>query len=241
MVLGLAGLAWLAPVKFGTPVVLPALLPPQSAWEWAFFSWPNQLLPLIAGGLLLWLVLDPGRGRARVDGLFLLPGLFLVTQLVAAPTTICRQTTTDTLMHFGVCGVVFYAAAWYVRDRAAALWVFGGLMVAAVLVVGFAFYQHYGGLAATRAYAVVYGENVSPELQARLTSNRVFGTLVYPNALAGFLVGCDRGWCYRRFMGLSRKIGKTAHQDDRKQTAKCNGFHSHDGSSLVKLSQGSNV
>ena len=27
-----------------------------------------------------------------------------------------------------------------------------------------------------------------PELQSRLISNRVFGTFVYPNALAGFLV-----------------------------------------------------
>ena len=188
VLIALTGLAFLAPLKFGAPVIVAATVPPQSGWEWIFFSWPNQLLPLVAGGLLLWLGLDWRRLPGRVDGLFLLPGLFLVTQLVAAPTSICQQTTTETLLHFAVCVVVFYAAATAVRDSAAAAWVVGGLTVGTLLVVIFAMYQHFGGLAATREYATVYGASVSPEVQSRLISNRVFGTLVYPNALAGFLV-----------------------------------------------------
>ena len=188
VLIALTGLAFLAPLKFGAPVTVPATVPPLSGWEWAFFSWPNQLLPVFAVGLLLWLALDWRRLPGRVDGLFLLPGLFLVTQLVAAPTSICLQTTTETLLHFAVCVVVFYAAATAVRDAVAAGWVFCGLTVGTLLVAIFAVYQHFGGLAATREYAAVYGASISPEVQSRLISNRVFGTLVYPNALAGFLV-----------------------------------------------------
>ena len=198
VVLSLAVLAVLAPLKFGTPVVVPATLPPQSGWEWVFFSWPNQLLPLLVCGLVLWLTLDSSRRPGRVDGLFILPGLFLLTQLVAAPSSICRQKTTDTLLHFMVCVVVFYAAAGAVRDRRTLAWVSGGMALAAGLVVLAALNQHFGGLEATRAYAA--GENISPEMQLRLISNRVFGTLVHPNALAGFLVVVFAPvmlWCWR--------------------------------------------
>ena len=182
-------LAFLAPVKFGAPVVLTAgLVPPQTVWEWLFFSWPNQLLPLFGCGALLWLVLDSRRATVRVDGLFILPGLFLVTQLAAIPTSICLATTTETVLHFAMCVGLFYVAAWYVRDRSTVAWIFGGLTVATVLIVIFAVEQHFGGLAATRKYAAAYGENLPPDLRHRLTSNRVFSTLVYPNALAGFLV-----------------------------------------------------
>ncbi len=185
----LALLAFLAPVKFGTPVVLSTgLVPPQTIWEWLFFSWPNQLLPLFGCGALLWLVLDSRRAPVRVDGLFILPGLFLVTQLAALPTSICLATTTETVLHFAMCVGVFYVAAWYVRDRSAVAWIFGGLTVATVVIVIFAMEQHFGGLTATREYAAAYGENLPPDLRHRLTSNRVFSTLVYPNALAGFLV-----------------------------------------------------
>ena len=182
-------LAGLAPLKFGTPVVLTAaVLPPQTIWEWIFFSWPNQLLPLVVLLVTIGLALDPQRLPTRRDWLWVLPGLFLATQLAAAPTSICTVTTTETLLHFAVCVAVFYLAAWSVRDQVAVLWVFGGLTVATLIIVAFAAQQHFGGLAATREYAAIYSGNLPKDLQLRLTSNRVFSTLVYPNALAGFLV-----------------------------------------------------
>ena len=182
-------LAVIAPLKFGTPVVLSAaVLPPQTIWEWIFFSWPNQLLPLILAVATVGLALDSQWLPARRDWLWVLPGIFLVTQLVAAQTSICAATTTDTLLHFAVCVAVFYLAARYVRDSAAVAWVFGGLTLATLIVVVFAVQQYFGGLAATREYAATYGGNLPKDLQLRLTSNRVFSTLVYPNALAGFLV-----------------------------------------------------
>ena len=185
----LAALAVLAPLKFGTPVVLPApVLPPQTILEWLFFSWPNQLLSLVAAVAVIGLALDAQWLPVRRDWLWVLPGLFLATQLAAAPTSICLATTMDTLLHLGACVLVFYLAARYVREPAAVAWVFGGLTVATLVIVAFAAQQYFGGLAATREYAAVYGGDLPKDLQLRLTSNRVFSTLVYPNALAGYLV-----------------------------------------------------
>ena len=132
----LAALAFLAPLKFGTPVVTQAhLIPPANFFEWVFFSWPNQIAVIFAFAALLWLVLDSERLAARVDALFLLPVVFLATQVLATPTSINRQLSVDTLMHFATCVLLFYAAAWYVRDGAAAARIFGGLGLATFLVV----------------------------------------------------------------------------------------------------------
>jgi len=52
-----------------------------------------------------------------------------------------------------VCVLLFYGAAWYVRDGATAARVFGGLALAAVLVCIFALQQWLGGLEETRRFA----------------------------------------------------------------------------------------
>ena len=187
----LAGIAFLAPLKFGTPVVnQSAMVPPQGFIEWVYMSWPNQIAVILALAALLWLVLDPSRLAARVDLLFVLPLIFLATQVAALPGSINYQTSSDTVMHFAACVLLFYAAAWYARDGATAAKVFGGLGLATFLVIVLALEQHFGGLQETRDFAAVSLDRASvpPELFMRMTSNRVFGSLVYPNALAGFLV-----------------------------------------------------
>ena len=138
----------------------------------------------------IWLVLDRDRVLARVDLLFTLPLFFLLTQVLAAPTTICRQTTLDTLLLFAAGVLLFYAGAWYVRDGAATAQIFGGLTLATLFVCLLAMQQHFGGLAETRAYAALYVDaaHVPKDFLLRMSSTRVFGSLVYPNALAGFLV-----------------------------------------------------
>ena len=188
----LAALAFLAPLKFGTPVVTQAhLIPPADFFEWVFFSWPNQIAVIFAFAALLWLVLDSERLAARVDVLFLLPVAFLATQALAAATSINRQLSADTLMHFATCVLLFYTAAWYVRDGAAAVRIFGGLGLATFLAVILAVQQHFGGLQDTREFAALYGDQAAMprDLLLRMTSNRVFAWFGgYPNALAGYLV-----------------------------------------------------
>ena len=188
----LAALAFLAPLKFGTPVVTQAhLIPPANFFELVFFSWPNQIAVIFAFAAFLWLVLDSERLAARVDVLFLLPAAFLATQALAATTSINRQLSADTLMHFATCVLLFYTAAWYVRDGAAAVRIFGGLGLATFLAVILALQQHFGGLQETREFAALYGDQAAMprDLLLRMTSNRVFAWFGgYPNALAGYLV-----------------------------------------------------
>ncbi|NQU11754.1 O-antigen ligase family protein, partial [bacterium] len=184
-------LAFLAPLKFGTPVVLQdQVFLPSGGWQWLFFSWPNQLLVLGVFLGLGWWVLDGRRPAARVDLLLVLPLLLLAAQLPSLTGSINPRVSAATVMHLASCVVVFYVAAWYVRDGAAAGWLFGGIGLAVCLVVVFALQQACGGLEATRQYAAQHVDLAAapPDLRLRLTSNRVFSTLVGPNSLAGFLV-----------------------------------------------------
>jgi O-antigen ligase len=188
----LAALAFLAPLKFGTPVVTQALMfVPQNLFDWVLESWPNQIAAMFIFGALLWLVLDPRRLEARIDLLFVLPLLFLATQALPTLHSINSQVSLDTLLHFACCVLVFYTAAWYVRDGADAAWIFGGLAMAVMLVCVAALRQYFGGLEETRQFASVYlnPTAVPKDFLLRMTSNRPFAWFGgYPNALAGFLV-----------------------------------------------------
>ena len=188
---GLATVAFLAPLKFGTPVIIQVAAPlPGDSFEWLHFSWPNEVVIIFIFAGFIWLVLDRDRMLARVDLLFVLPLFFLLTQALAVPGTICPQATIDTLMLFAAGVLLSYVGAWYVRDGAATAQIFGGLTLATLFVCMLAMRQHFGGLDASRAYAALYvdGAHAPKDFLLRMTSNRVFGSLVYPNALAGFLV-----------------------------------------------------
>ncbi len=188
----LAALAFIAPLKFGTPVVTQAIMfVPQNLFDWVLESWPNQIAALFIFGALLWLVLDRTRLEARTDLLFVLPLIFLATQAIPTLHSINSQVSLDTLLHFACCVLVFYTAAWYVRDGASAAWIFGGLAMATMLVCVAALRQYFGGLEETRQFASVYLDptKVPKDFLLRMTSNRPFAWFGgYPNALAGFLV-----------------------------------------------------
>src|SRR5664280_604339 len=79
-VFGLAAVAFLAPLKFGTPVMLQSQVqPPGNIVEWLFYPWQNELAVILVFAAFIWLVLDPQRMLARVDLLFVLPLMFLLT------------------------------------------------------------------------------------------------------------------------------------------------------------------
>jgi len=190
-VFGLAAVAFLAPLKFGVPTMTQAgVMPPGSGSEWLYFSWPNELCIILIFAGFIWLVVDRERMLARVDLLFVLPLLWLLTQALAVPRTICPQATVDTLMLFAAGVLLFYIGAWYVRDGAACARVFGGLALATLFVCVLAMQQHFGGLQETREYAATHVDSARApkDFLLRMSSNRVFGPFVYPNALAGFLV-----------------------------------------------------
>ncbi len=200
----LTAVAFLAPLKWGTPVVLQAVVePPHDAVEWLFLTWSNEWGVLFCFAALLWGGADRERRGNRTDWLLWLPVVWLATQVVALPGTINPQVSADTVLHFAACVILFYAAARYVRDGATAARIFGGLALATLLISFFGLQQWFGGLEETRRYAAenFAAGDLPPDLAARLTSERVFGTLVYPNALAGLLtlaVGPLLAWVWVR-------------------------------------------
>ncbi|MGD0016067.1 MAG: O-antigen ligase family protein [Verrucomicrobiia bacterium] len=202
----LGALVLIAPLKFSTPVVMQSFFPaPRDLWEWVFSPWPNPLLVMFVFAGLIWFAIcrsDPSSrdcgirasgaepSKRRFDAAWWLPLLWLLTQIAATPNSINLQVSLDTLLYFAACVVAFYAAARWVRDEKAANFVFGALTVATAVACLVALQQRFGGFAATREYATAYldSSSLSDDLRLRMTSNRVFGTLAYPNAFAGFLV-----------------------------------------------------
>ena len=90
-VFGLATVAFLAPLKFGTPVIIQAsAVMPRDSFEWLHFSWPNELVILFIFAGFIWLVLDRDRMLARVDLLFTLPLFFLLTLMMLAAICVVR-------------------------------------------------------------------------------------------------------------------------------------------------------
>jgi O-antigen ligase len=202
----------LAPLKFGAPVNLQSLVSiPGSGWEWVFWSWPNQL-GVMAAAILFFLVASERLQPVRIGALGILPAIFLGTQVLAMPMAICAQTALDTLLHFGACAAVFYAAARCAREESGSNWIVGALAAATLLVCASALEQRFGGLEATRRFAAE-NAGVVPhwaEAQAKLASGRVFGTLVYPNALAGFLAlvfAPVLAWLWSKAEGAATKWG----------------------------------
>ncbi len=205
------GLLFLAPLKFSMPVNLQALgTPPSTLIEWFYWSWPNQL-GVMAGAVLFFLLALDREPLPRWNLPGVLPALFLATQAVAMWGTICWQTSVDTVLHFSLCVAVFYAAARCAREKQWTDGLLGALAAATLLVCVVALEQQFGGLAATRRYAAAYldASQLSEEMRAKLTSNRVFGTLVYPNALAGYLAVAFAPvltWLWSRAQGIVTKI-----------------------------------
>ncbi len=178
--------------KWGTPVIFDQMVSgPQTVGGWLYqrpwpMVWGYCLLGVVA--LLSWRIVRfqtplPGWVHACALG-------WLGWQFVAATQTIAPQLTLATLKHFMACVLLFYLGAFaFARCRGHALfWL--ALLVGVLWVIWVGFDQHYGGLEAMRRY--IYEETDWQELPSsflyKIGSDRIFSTLVYPNALAGVIL-----------------------------------------------------
>jgi len=122
---------------------------------------------------------------------FLLAAHLARLPVVAAAFSLDDQLSWPTLKHFVAC---VFASIWGFSPCACSEpgsfldWFV--LRILAVLVVGWE--QHFGGLEATRQYFFreIYPQlkEVSPEYLKKISANRIFSTLFYPNSLAGALL-----------------------------------------------------
>lgn len=188
---GLFGLVLgLGLLKFGNPVILDHLVgTPSSLQEWRIFAWPARIgYALLAGVFLLGIIVIGRRWRPEMPwAIPLLLTLWLVWQGVAAAANPATHAASAILPQFVACAACF-TLGHLALPRVAESRTFWLCLVAGFLgVLGMAADQRFGGLEATRKMILESPEahRLPAEYLARIQSNRVFSTLVYPNALAG--------------------------------------------------------
>ena len=189
---GLAG-AWLGVslIKFGNPVILDRLVEsPKDFWEIVFNPWPVAWGYWMLAGLV---ILGGGVVRFKTSAprwLVALPMIWFGWQLVAATRTVDVQLTKATLLHFGACNACFYLGLFALSRVSQMTWFWNSLLLGFVWVLWMGLCQHFGGLEATRQMISQQPnwQQLPPEYLIRMASNRIFSTLVYPNALAGAIL-----------------------------------------------------
>lgn len=188
---GLGVLLGLSLLKFGNPIILDKHIdPPRSGWEYVFQPWParwGQLLLLVCAGLALGASRWPG-GVPR--WLIALPCSWLGWQFLAGLGTVDLTLTRSTLVHFGSCVLCFFLGLCSLTHGPGVRRFWGGLLAGFALVLWAGFEQHYGGLEATRRmfYEQPNWEQFPPDYIRKIQSDRIFSTLVYPNALAAAIL-----------------------------------------------------
>ncbi len=193
MYAGLVG-AWLGLglLKFGNPVVLDKMVEkPVDAWEWILQPWPLAWGYL---GTVALAILGLVAFRPKLDAkhwLLALPAVWLGWQWIASAGSVDPALSRVTLPHFTVAAGFFYLGLTMLgRARSMPLF-WWALILAFAYVLWFGLDQHAGGLEATRK---AFYENTPnwqsypPDFIKKIESNRIFSTLVYPNALAGSIL-----------------------------------------------------
>ncbi|MEY4386373.1 MAG: hypothetical protein RLY20_1656 [Verrucomicrobiota bacterium] len=183
----------LALLKFPNPPVVEFLITePTNGWEWALMAWPVRYaypLIIILGLLGLALIRLP---KITPKWPLLLPLAWFVLVWLSAGQSIDPKVSSLTVIHFAIAVTCFYLGLLVVSRLTVAGWLLAGLVVALVLVVAVGFEQHFGGLEASRQQFLAEWSKTKepppPELLKRMEGGRIFGTMFYPNSLAGALL-----------------------------------------------------
>jgi putative inorganic carbon (HCO3(-)) transporter len=181
-------------LKFGNPPITEKwVTAPANGWEFLLgYPWPIAwaywlLVPVGALGIAV------ARWKPVVPvWLVGLPPLWLAWQFIAGARSVGPDLTALTLKHFTACVLCLYLG-YFSLSRVRRVWLFWlGLLCGFVLVLVVGWEQQFGGLKESRyyffAYVYPYMKDVAPEYLKKISSNRIFATLFYPNALAGALL-----------------------------------------------------
>ena len=180
-------------LKFGNPAIFNHFFTwPTNGFEWVFNSWPLQ-----AGYWILGITAFAGlfamQLKSRVPGwVVAMPSVWLLWQFISATRTVDPELTRPTLVYFAACVVCFYLGLFCLNDNRLHRGLWFPLVLAFAWVISTGIQQHFGGLEETRRYffAYIYPklDSVPPEYMKKMSSNRIFSTLFYPNTLAGALL-----------------------------------------------------
>lgn len=214
IVWGLAVLSFLAPLKFTQIAVLSNLTPHPSGWaDWILGPWPNSIFYGILAGLVVLRVLM-GKGRALGFRVWMGPGLFLAVQCLATFFSTDPLAGRSILALFLGLAIGYVLAADVIRDARDVEWIAFGWLVAGILVAASGIFQATGGLEKVQQNLHAHPELLAsqPDLARWATSERIYATFVYPNALGGYAISAGFvivAWClsFGRLMAPSRGNG----------------------------------
>jgi hypothetical protein len=213
--LGLCILKFGNPVILDKRIFAPGSLHDYLVDFWPI-HWANWfLLPLAAIGAIL-MALSAGTLPARrySPWLLVLPLFWLGWQLISASHTVDVDLTTATLWQFGGCVACYFIGIFLLRSPRALPLLLAGILTAFTLCVIRAVQEHVefprtqqvllegqrtgwtnfppAVLEEMQRDQTIVNTNgvevINPALLARFAKNRVMGTLVYPNALAGIIL-----------------------------------------------------
>ncbi len=181
----------LALIKFGNPVIFQSRIEvPQNLLDAVYTPWPVRWAYWLLAGLAV-CSLAAWRWQTRAPlWLISLPVVWFLWQLLSAVQTVEPRLTKATLTHFGACVVSFYLGL-FALSRVRRLRLFWlGLLGGFLIVIAVGWQQHFGGLAETRRYfyQLPDWQDYPPEFIKKLGSDRIYGTLFYPNTLAGVII-----------------------------------------------------
>ena len=187
----LGGFLGLALLKFGNPVILDRkIVAPKEGIEFILLAWPVAwgygLLAVVA---LLSIPIWRWRNHAPKWALAL-PLVWLAWQGLSAIGSVDFPLSKLTLLHFASCAVCFYLGLFALAQVDQMGWFWTGLAAGFVAVVAVGWEQHFGGLEETRRffYELPNWRDYPPEFLKKISSNRIYATLFYPNTLAGVLI-----------------------------------------------------
>jgi hypothetical protein len=180
--------------KFGNPVIFELMTEkPRDIWEIIFQPWPLDWGYVFIGVLSI-IGIVVGKFEFKKDwpsvlGL-LLPFIWLIWQFISAIQTVDSTLTRFTLKHFTACAVCFYLGRFALSRIENIRPVFLGLLAGFVIVLWSSWDQHLGGLERTRRffYELPNWREYPPDFIKKVASNRIYGTLFYPNTLAAVIL-----------------------------------------------------
>ena len=192
------GFLGLALLKFGNPPIMEKWVDsPANIYEFLLGSpwpitWAYRLLFLLTVVGLIFFARTGFSRPACPLWVMLLPLIWLGFQVLAAAHSVDDQLSWPTLKHLTACAICFYLGLFALARVRRLGWFWVGLFIAFLFVVAAGWEQHFGGLEATRQFFFreIYPQlkEVPPEYLKKLSSNRIFSTLFYPNSLAGALL-----------------------------------------------------
>ncbi|MDB6058844.1 MAG: O-Antigen ligase [Verrucomicrobiales bacterium] len=189
---------FIALLKFGNPVILDSqVIPPENFFEVLYGAWPMKwayicLVPVVIVAIICLRSANLRDALAPLSVRWALALLltWFVWQLISAIHTVDSSLTTATVRHFAVTVLMFFLG-FFALGRMRNPWpVWLFLSLALLWIVRVGWEQHFGGLEQTRKffYETPNWHDASPEFIKKLSSNRIYSTLFYPNTLAGGLL-----------------------------------------------------